>query len=139
MLYFSISMSYFVVWILNYEFIRRECGFSINSKISLVNSGNKLILIMKIPATDFWRFRYFADIILILKLHFEAIIVSRGLPSVKLSIIYLYWNFKIFSYYHLLLIIFLDRRQRGPIKLVLLVIIGWLVGWLVMLFSQKQL
>ena len=24
----------------------------------------------------------------------------------------------------------LDRRQGGPIRLVLLVIIGWLVGWL---------
>ena len=40
----------------------------------------------------------------------------------------LYWNFKIFSHCHLLLIIFLDRRQRGPIGSVLLVIIGWLVG-----------
>ena len=39
----------------------------------------------------------------------------------------LYWNFKLFSHCHLLLIIFLDRRQWGPIKLVLLVIIGWLV------------
>ena len=32
----------------------------------------------------------------------------------------------------------LDRRQPGPIKSVLLVI-GWLVGWLVMQFSQKRL
>ena len=34
---------------------------------------------------------------------------------------------------------FLDRRQPGPIKSVLLVIIGWLVGWLVTQFSQKRL
>ena len=33
---------------------------------------------------------------------------------------------------------FLDRRQRGPIRLVLLVIIGWLVGWLLTQFSQKR-
>ena len=26
---------------------------------------------------------------------------------------------------------FLDQRQRGPIRSVLSVIIGWLVGWLV--------
>ena len=46
---------------LNCEFIRRECGFSTNSKISLVSSGNELILIMKISATNFCRFRYFTD------------------------------------------------------------------------------
>ena len=40
----------------------------------------------------------------------------------------LYWNFKIFSHCHLLLIILLDRRQWGPIRSVLLVITGWLVG-----------
>ena len=34
---------------------------------------------------------------------------------------------------------FLDRPQRGPIKSVLLVIIGWLVNWLVTRFSQKRL
>ena len=39
--------------------------------------------------------------------------------------------------HHLLL--FLDRRQRGPIRSVLLVIICWLVGWLVTQFSQKRL
>ena len=33
---------------------------------------------------------------------------------------------------------FLDRPQRGPIRSLLLVIIGWLVGWLVMQFSQKR-
>ena len=33
----------------------------------------------------------------------------------------------------------LDRRQRGPIKSVLFVIIGWLVNWLVTRFSQKRL
>ena len=33
----------------------------------------------------------------------------------------------------------LDWRQPSPIKSVLLVIIGWLVGWLVTQFSQKRL
>ena len=33
----------------------------------------------------------------------------------------------------------LDLRQPGPIKPVLLLIIGWLVGWLVMQFSEKRL
>ena len=33
----------------------------------------------------------------------------------------------------------LDWRQPGPIKSVLLVIIGWLVGWLVTQFSHKRL
>ena len=42
--------------------------------------------------------------------------------------------------------IFLDRRQRGPIRLVLLVIIGWLVGnavfsemaqWIFLIFCMK--
>ena len=36
-------------------------------------------------------------------------------------------------------VIFLDRHQPGPIKSVLLVMIGWLVGWLVKQFSQKRL
>ena len=35
--------------------------------------------------------------------------------------------------------LFLDRRQRGPIKSVLLAMVGWLVGRLVMQFSQKWL
>ena len=33
----------------------------------------------------------------------------------------------------------LDQHQQGPIGSVLLVIIGWLLGWLVMQFSQKRL
>ena len=33
--------------------------------------------------------------------------------------------------------LFLDRRQRGPIRLVLLVIIGWLIGNAV--FSEMAL
>ena len=33
----------------------------------------------------------------------------------------------------------MDWRQPGPIKSVLLGIIGWLVGWLVTQFSQKRL
>ena len=39
----------------------------------------------------------------------------------------------------LFVIFFLDRCQSGPIKSLLLVIIGWLVGWLVTRFSQKRL
>ena len=41
--------------------------------------------------------------------------------------------------YYRFIIVLLDRRQPGPIKSVLLVIIGWLVGWLVTQFSQKRL
>ena len=46
---------------LNCEFIRREYGFSINSKISFMSSGDKPILTLKISVTNFCRFRYFAD------------------------------------------------------------------------------
>ena len=70
---------------LNCEFIRRECSFSRNSKISLVSSGNKLILIMKISAPIFEDFNILQ--ILILKLYFQFIIVSTELPSVELSIV----------------------------------------------------
>ena len=61
--YFSVSMSYFIVWILwlELEFIPRDYGFSINSKISFMNSGDKPILTLKISVTNFYRFRYFAD------------------------------------------------------------------------------
>ena len=38
---------------LNCEYIRREYGFSINSKISLISSGNKPILILKISVKNF--------------------------------------------------------------------------------------
>ena len=46
---------------LNCKFIRRECGSSINLKLSLVSSGDKLILTSKIAAANFCRFQYFAD------------------------------------------------------------------------------
>ena len=46
---------------LNCEFIPRDYGFSINSKISFMNSGDKPILNLKISVTNFYRFRYFAD------------------------------------------------------------------------------
>ena len=39
----------------------------------------------------------------------------------------------------LLALKFWGRRQRGPIKSVLLVMVGCLVGWLVTQFSQKRL
>ena len=50
------------------------------------------------------------------------------------KVIYLYFlNYTFF--------LFLDRRQRGPIRSGLLVIIGWLVGWLVgnTVFSEAAL
>ena len=46
---------------LNCEFIRREYGFSINSEIPLMSSGDKPILTLKISITIFLRFQYFAD------------------------------------------------------------------------------
>ena len=46
---------------LNSEFIRREYGFSINSKMYLMSSDHKPVLTLKIPVTNFFRFRYFAD------------------------------------------------------------------------------
>ena len=46
---------------LNCKFIRREYGFSIDSKISVMSSGNKPILTLKISVANFSRFRYFAD------------------------------------------------------------------------------
>ena len=46
---------------LNYEFIRREYGFLVNSKISLMSSVHKPILTLKISVTNFCRLEYFAD------------------------------------------------------------------------------
>ena len=43
------------------EFILRKYGSLINSKISLVSSGDKLILTLKISVTNFCRLLYFAD------------------------------------------------------------------------------
>ena len=34
---------------------------------------------------------------------------------------------------------FFDQHQPGPIKSALLVIIGWLVGWLVTVFAETAL
>ena len=52
-----------------------------------------------------------------------------------------YWKFQFLflSMILFLLVVFLDRRQPCPIKLVLLVIIGWSVGWWVRnaVFSEK--
>ena len=135
-------MSDFVVWILNCEFIRRECGFSINLKISLVSSSNKLILIMKISATNFWRFRYFAD--------FDIKIVFWGHNSVEWISFCWVEYYVLYTYIEtsrsFLIIVcswlfFLDWRQRGPIGSVFLIIIGWLFGWLVgnAVFSETAL
>ena len=46
---------------LNCEFIHREHGFSINLKISFMNSGDQPILTLKISVMNLCRFRYFAD------------------------------------------------------------------------------
>ena len=43
------------------EFTRMEYGFSINSKIYLMSSGDKPVLTLKISITNFFRFQYFAD------------------------------------------------------------------------------
>ena len=62
--YFSVFLCYILLFGssgLNCEFIRREYGFSINSKISFMNSGDKPILTLKISVTNFCRFRYLAD------------------------------------------------------------------------------
>ena len=66
----------------------------------------------------------------------KMIINTINLYRVKClnKLIYLYFlNYTFF--------LFLDRRQRGPIRSVLLVIIGWLVGWLVgnTVFSEAAL
>ena len=39
------------------------------------------------------------------------------------------------------MLLFLDRRQSGSVKLMLLLIIGWLFGWLVgnVVFSETSL
>ena len=43
---------------LNCEFIRREYGFLVHSKISFTSSGDKPILTLKISVTNFCRFWY---------------------------------------------------------------------------------
>ena len=53
------SMPYFVVRIflaLKCEVVRREYGFSINSKTSFMSSSDKPFLTLKISVTSFWRF-----------------------------------------------------------------------------------
>ena len=53
--YFSVPMLLFVVWILCHE-LRIYLG-----KISFISSCGKPILTLKISATNFSRFQYFAD------------------------------------------------------------------------------
>ena len=74
----------------NCEFIRREYGFSINSKISSMNSGDKPILTLKISVTKFCRFRYFADLILELYFYAKIVRVNSLLLSWVLCILNLY-------------------------------------------------
>ena len=61
--YFSVSVTYVVVWILwpELQILRGEYGFSINSKISFMGSGDKPTLTLNIQVKNFWRFRYAAD------------------------------------------------------------------------------
>ena len=68
--YSFVFMRYFVVGYsgLNCKFIRKEYGFSLNSKISLMRSGDKPILILKISVKNFADFDILQ--ILILKLYF---------------------------------------------------------------------
>ena len=67
---------------LNCEFIRREYGFSINSKISLMSSGNKPILILKISFKSFVDFDILQ--VQILKLYFQSKIDLSEKSSVEL-------------------------------------------------------
>ena len=46
---------------MNWEFIRREYSFSINSKISFMSSGNKQLLSLKVSVTIFCRVWYFGN------------------------------------------------------------------------------
>ena len=57
--------------------------------------------------------------------------MSSGLPSVELSIMYFKPILKLQNLFSLSFALdyFLDRCQRGPVGSVLLIIIGWLVGW----------
>ena len=48
---------------LNCEYIRREYGVLINSKISFMSSRYKLILTLKISVTNFCQSQYFADLV----------------------------------------------------------------------------
>ena len=70
---------------MNCEFIYREYGFSINSKISFASSG-KPILILKISVTNFCRFHYFADFYI--KIVLLGQYSSSEKPSVKLSVVH---------------------------------------------------
>ena len=60
---------------LNRNFIRREYGFSINSKISSMGSVNKPILTLKISVKNSCRYQYFGDfdikIVLLVQNSFE--------------------------------------------------------------------
>ena len=61
MLNFAMFLCHILSSGLNCKFVRREHGFSINLKISLISSGDKPILSLKISIINFCRFRYFAD------------------------------------------------------------------------------
>ena len=59
---------------------------------------------------------------------FFLFMITFCIKSIKTSVVHFFVSFS-FEYSIFSLRLFLDQRQPGPIKLVLLVIIGWLVGW----------
>ena len=85
-----------LAWIANLFY--REYGFSINSKISFMSSGDKSILTLKILVTNFCRFWYFdIKIVLLGQNSFKWIAFCL---SWVLCILNLYWSFKIFRQCH---------------------------------------
>ena len=88
---------------LNFKLIRKKYGFSIDLKISLMNSGDKPILTLYVSLTNLFRYQYFAD--------FDIKIVFLGQTSFEwiafcwvFCILNLHGSFKIFCHCHLLLI-----------------------------------
>ena len=81
--------------------------------------------------------------ILILKLYVEAIIVSSGLPSVELSIMYFKPILKLQNLLPLSFALnyFFGQASVRSYKIGVVGnnwFVGWLIGWLVTLFSQKR-
>ena len=80
------------------EFILRECRFSINSKVSFMNSGDKPSLTWKISVTNFCGFRHFADFVFKIVLLGQNRFQPFAFCWVEYCVIYIeYWF--IFEYY----------------------------------------
>ena len=88
---------------LNCELIHEVYDFSINLKISLVNSGGKPFLALKISVTNFCRFRYFEDFYIKIELlgqnRFDWIAFCWG----EYFVFQTYIEFFFFFYFRLLL------------------------------------